>query len=385
MGHLMHVEELLSGSLRDVFSDHGRPPLLLLSFSPILEMSEEGTRLAACCCKAQPRCGDPGCDPFRILRSDDGSVMEDWHGMVLRRYGITELSVRNVVVSSLRDRVHSAMGLSECEYAGTPPASAGATRKDPVCALEQVSHLQHARAALLFSDFIHPRPRMSLLVSDALMLHFADAQRALAQAGGPTFLHTTAWPEAPLHPAAAEFRPRRCFSVDGKFKLPVHPVPGTPPFSYFATEEVRGEKVPKPGWIGAEPGASMELKFSSQFSRTPAEAPAEVSLAFLRSYENMGIARVECSFGCSCSPIEVNAHDASHRVSVEDTANVAVSQHPACRLRLKILNETTSGHHKWKLMGVTITGPQRRSSLSSAVTTDLRASSIIISAAVAGG
>ena len=136
MGHLMHVEELLSGSLRDVFSDHGRPPLLLLSFSPILEMSEEGTRLAACCCKAQPRCGDPGCDPFRILRSDDGSVMEDWHGMVLRRYGITELSVRNVVVSSLRDRVHSAMGLSECEYAGTPPASAGATRKDPVCALE---------------------------------------------------------------------------------------------------------------------------------------------------------------------------------------------------------------------------------------------------------
>jgi hypothetical protein len=76
-----------------------------------------------------------------------------------------------------------------------------------------------------------------------------------------------------------------------------------------------------------------------------------VALSHLESYQHMGKANLTCTAGCACKPLLLNGHT-HHRHSIPRNVKVAVSQHRACRVRITIVNETETGEHKFKLLGV---------------------------------
>ena len=111
-----------------------------------------------------------------------------------------------------------------------------------------------------------------------------------------------------------------------------------------------------------------------------ASGVANVSLAYLQSYEHMGRALVSCSGSCACADSEIDAHTAPSpdrvRVSITAVRRIALrllapaqgaSSFPAnrsgsgiradaeggsprcCRLTVRILQATSSGEHKFKV------------------------------------
>lgn len=78
---------------------------------------------------------------------------------------------------------------------------------------------------------------------------------------------------------------------------------GTKNFSYVADRPAEKTRVmQKWGWTGTTENAWIDLRFSSQVA---GDANATVHLAYLRSYEGMGAARVSCQRGCACAAGEV--------------------------------------------------------------------------------
>lgn len=75
--------------------------------------------------------------------------------------------------------------------------------------------------------------------------------------------------------------------------------------------------------------------------------PVTVNVVFLTSYEHMGSAAVSCVKGCTCRPVEVNAHRTEKRVSLLDMAPLETLEHsPECHVKIEVLPKSTSGEHK---------------------------------------
>ncbi|PRW61115.1 hypothetical protein C2E21_0584 [Chlorella sorokiniana] len=79
-------------------------------------------------------------------------------------------------------------------------------------------------------------------------------------------------------------------------------------------------------------------------------------LAYLVSYEHMGQAEVSCVSGCNCTTYKLDGH-ITERVSQTSMQTMELSRAEKCRLRITILNETSSGEHKVKVMGLIISEP----------------------------
>ena len=65
----------------------------------------------------------------------------------------------------------------------------------------------------------------------------------------------------------------------------------------------------------------------------------------------MGRAKVECASGCTClaGAGVVDGLWTNARVSITYLHFLFVRPAPRCVLRITVLNETSSGEHKWKL------------------------------------
>ena len=95
-------------------------------------------------------------------------------------------------------------------------------------------------------------------------------------------------------------------------------------------------------------------------------------LKYLTSFEHMGRARVSCvGSGCACSPLTVDAHVPTSpgarnetiwrrvglQVVVRSQAQPQVTSRQRaheCSMRLRVLPETSSGEHKFKLSLATV-------------------------------
>ena len=142
--------------------------------------------------------------------------------------------------------------------------------------------------------------------------------------------------------------------------------------------------IPKPGWISSSP--SSYCTFSYALSNTSAPVH-RVGVGFLKSYERMGKVAVTCVHECECAPLIIDAHTrerispldlvyfsarikalvslrtpqpsfGSHRsASVPSSTTIppshaspdAPAHPPRCGIQLTILNESSSGEHKFKL------------------------------------
>jgi hypothetical protein len=96
-------------------------------------------------------------------------------------------------------------------------------------------------------------------------------------------------------------------------------------------------------------------------SATRTRAMQHVELNYLTSYHGMGVVELSCHGGCRCVPFMVDAHRPTTAASVFEQTSVNVTRDdalgsaaPACELQLEVLNQTSSGGHKWKLRDVRV-------------------------------
>lgn len=73
-----------------------------------------------------------------------------------------------------------------------------------------------------------------------------------------------------------------------------------------------------------------------------------LALSYLRSYSDTGKALVECVDGCTCEPTKVDAVSVRHTSEIH-TERIVVSAAPECRVRVTVLNETSTQGHKFRL------------------------------------
>jgi hypothetical protein len=116
----------------------------------------------------------------------------------------------------------------------------------------------------------------------------------------------------------------------------------------------------KPGWVAKSPGATMWIDLGDKLLASS----FDILLIYLRSYQHMGMAHVSCLGACLCEPLTLDA-STHHRHSVPDmsllqakfipsaiTSNDISSNH--CLLEVKVLPESSSGEHKFKVIQVNV-------------------------------
>lgn len=115
-------------------------------------------------------------------------------------------------------------------------------------------------------------------------------------------------------------------------------------------------------WTGQQPGEWAELEFDSRdhvrvTNGTAKTIESNVALVYLRSYEQMGMALVECASGCRC---RATAIDGSwpKRVSLMQHHSFKVTQHMRCVVRVTIQHKSPRANgdgHKVSLMALIVT------------------------------
>jgi hypothetical protein len=87
-------------------------------------------------------------------------------------------------------------------------------------------------------------------------------------------------------------------------------------------------------------------------------ADVTVLLEHLVSYQGMGRVLVECQAGCTCMPQVIDGHYVdpirNTSVFVETSLAVCAVASQLCQLQITVLNDSSSGLHKFKLRSLRV-------------------------------
>ena len=117
----------------------------------------------------------------------------------------------------------------------------------------------------------------------------------------------------------------------------------------------------KPGIVGQ--AAGDVARFCLDISRLNRGAPFVLLLGHLISYEHMGVARISCVDDCECEAVDIDAHVPGGRFSVfkaktinarrrSTVAAVRGDDACGCKVEVRILEQTRSGEHKFKVLSL---------------------------------
>lgn len=134
------------------------------------------------------------------------------------------------------------------------------------------------------------------------------------------------------------------------------------------------------GYIATEPGSVITFSFDTRTSAAAASnsksttttnnatnatttandnnndlPKSMLALQHLKSYQHMGSFSLECIANCTCTNTTVNSHW-QQKISVPESHSIQVTQHENCIMKVTVLNETSSGEHKVKIVGVIVMG-----------------------------
>lgn len=84
-----------------------------------------------------------------------------------------------------------------------------------------------------------------------------------------------------------------------------------------------------------------------------AGAKVMLAISYLRSYSDVGKARVECISGCKCSSKVLDGKN-KRPTSELHTERMEIGAARECVLRLTILDKTNTGGHKFRLASVAV-------------------------------
>jgi hypothetical protein len=113
----------------------------------------------------------------------------------------------------------------------------------------------------------------------------------------------------------------------------------------------------KPGIVAYRPGARLHFRVDTAGATRPT-----LELQYLESHVGMGAVALECA-NCQCEPRTIHAAGAVARLSTLSTAEVAVSPHPQCELRVQLLNASHPNDKgtKFKLVRLFLLGAKAAS------------------------
>ena len=239
------------------------------------------------------------------------------------------------------------------------------------------------RSHWIGEEGIHPTGVGHTLLADVLVHLLWRAGQSCASDG----------PRAPCHSSQSSQRsfatscmigggllalvkqPKQSNASNGPTGLPLVEGGSVPPWAYVVEND-------KPGLVANTVGSVMQLRLgaagASNASNAAMSGPelssaarrgrgtsAVLNLVYLRSYEHMGIASFSCHHRCSCNTQIVDAHNLE-RVSLETVApplEVRLSPHSSlwsCIVQARILSNSNSGEHKFKLTGLIVRPPHVR-------------------------
>jgi hypothetical protein len=101
------------------------------------------------------------------------------------------------------------------------------------------------------------------------------------------------------------------------------------------------------GFTSSLPGSRLAFSVDTRRDGYQEEQAALPLLVhYLKSDRGMGIARAECVSGCLCEPLDIDAGlNAYHSQLL--MAAIRVTNHDRCTVQLTLLNQTTSGVHRF--------------------------------------
>jgi len=143
--------------------------------------------------------------------------------------------------------------------------------------------------------------------------------------------------------ASAE-KPKSCIDAE---HLPMRPIRG---WSFVDDDRGATHEIRKPGWVALAAEDEAGLMFRTAVSGRPM---SNVTLEYLVSYEHMGKFAITCVKGCTCERQEVDCHSLQ-RVSVLAMHKFEASAVDECRMLIKVLEQTSSGEHKVKILGLDV-------------------------------
>eukprot|EP00877_Chromochloris_zofingiensis_P007869 jgi/Chrzof1/3335/Cz12g21090.t1 len=201
------------------------------------------------------------------------------------------------------------------------------------------------------SDFMHPIDAGMKVISDMVANLFQQtAMSLLMHPFGVQDKELLYEPlPVPMHPSNWEARNLMCTYGEG---FAPYVVKDNSPGWEFLNEG--HPKKPKWGYISTVPGSTLRIRVNTtrETESKTGDNRMNVMIAYLKSYVKMGKAKFECLEGCTCA-VEDNV-DALHnlRQSTIFLVRLLVSQHPRCVIGITVLEETSSGEHKFKISGI---------------------------------
>lgn len=304
-------------------------PLVWLSELPLIKGFEgqnpRQSNAALCAGDHGVHCALPSCPAdVHTAAMHNASALGGFESVVTsmaRRHGWAALSPHDAVAAGLRDGLPAALNLSECEFVN-----------------------------LFYGDPIHPSGHHGVnLLADAMLTMLLAAEDAAPPGCAPPELPPVARLAAAVTPRGDVVTPRSCLEA------PDIAPSRNDSWHYVRHEFVKNVLVHKDGWLANTSGAVLEFPVRTRLDELPLAARARLSLRFLTSYEGMGAAQLACLPPCACEPETalLQGH-VNGSVSVEAAADVAVTQAERCTLRLSVLDDTASGGHKVKLLGLAL-------------------------------
>ena len=119
-----------------------------------------------------------------------------------------------------------------------------------------------------------------------------------------------------------------------------------------------------PGIVGFVPGATVFVRIPLPHGDRASRSRLRISLSYLVSHEHMARALLRCRLPCTCETQTIDAHRTSnernsavyqmHAFELAAPANVTGSA-SECELEVRVLPQTSSGEHKFKLQQLTVT------------------------------
>ena len=221
----------------------------------------------------------------------------------------------------------------------------------------------------LYYDRIHPSDSGHTILAQAL-IHLVKRSRLLyhatVEAGGELLeLRARLACEAPtraLPPPmqegvdARERQGLRCYGADSISDL----IDAPRCTGWHLALEHSSSGAPKPGWVATDAGSACSFAYD-----IPVDSNAtahSIGVGYLKSYAHMGRVAFTCELQCQCKPTILEAHH-ELKISPLDLAYVSAritapppssfssvpSASRRCGFQLRVLNETSSGEHKFKL------------------------------------